>query len=222
MHENDAPRRGRDATVELLGAEVAALLRVAAAVPDAAGPALAGMVRAALAAGTGAVWLEELVLSAPLFVGFPRALVAAAALRAEVAQPAGDIGDAADYGAWPAWRERGEKACAAIYGGGYDRLRANVRALHPALDAWIVMDGYGRTLSRPGLPVKLREFCAIAMLVPQRAERQLHSHLRGALNVGAEPAEVDAVLDIVNAMAVVPGSRAAAARRLWLDLGRRG
>ncbi len=218
MRKDGVTIAGRDATVGALDEPTVGLVRVAAAIADAEQGVVAGLMQAALGRGTAAVWLEELVLSAVLFAGFPRALVAAAALRGLVPEVAGDPGDADDYAAWPAWLGRGEATCRAVYGANYDRLRANVRALHPALDAWIVMDGYGRTVSRPGLDLKRREFCAIAMLVPQRVPRQLRSHLHGALNAGATPAEVDAVLDIVSRMAGVPGSRAVAARRLWTEL----
>lgn len=58
--------------------------------------------------------------------------------------------------------------------------------------------GYGRTLSRPGLELKLREFCVIVQTAVLDTPRQLHSHLRGALNAGATSDEVEAVLGIAN------------------------
>jgi 4-carboxymuconolactone decarboxylase len=218
MHRNDVTAASRGATVGVLDQPTLGLVRVAAGLPDAEQGVIAGLMEAAVRGGTSAAWLEELVLSAVLFTGFPRALVAAAALRTVVPDLAGEPGDAADYGSWPTWRERGEETCRTIYGAQYEALRRRVRGLHPALDAWIVLDGYGRTLSRPALDLKRRELCAIAMLVPQRVPRQLRSHLLGARHAGATDAEVDAVLEVVARMAVVPGSRAAAARRLWSEL----
>lgn len=193
------------------GAIVAAAARIEAADPS----ALALAFRAALAAGAGAAWLDELVLEAVLFAGFPRALVAAGALRSVVPQPA-ETGDAASYDQWPEWRRRGEATCRVIYGERYDMLRRNVAALHPALDAWVVMDGYGRTLSRPALDLERRELCAIAMLVPQGVPRQLLSHLHGALNAGASRDEIAAALDI--AITESGTSNAEAARTLWTSL----
>ena len=137
------------AIVSALDTATRGLIQVAVGVHDADEEALAALMSAARSAGTGAVWIEELVLMAVLFAGFPRALVLAAALR-KVEPLAGDVGDAAEYDRWSEWRERGEATCRRIYGANYDALRRNVRALHPALDAWIVTDGYGRTLSRPG------------------------------------------------------------------------
>ena len=193
-----------------------ALVAVAAALYDAPEDEIARRFVAARAAGTSAVWLEELVLAAVLFVGFPRALVAAAALR-RVEPDAGAPGDAADYSRWREWRARGEETCRRIYGANYEKLRRNLAAMHPALDEWIVTEGYGRAISRPGLDLLRRELCAIAMLVPQGVPRQLHSHLRGALNAGAAPADVEATLDVVASKGMT-GARMEAARRLWGEM----
>ena len=93
------------------------------------------------------------------------------------------------------WQERGEVTCRVVYGRNYDRLRANVRALHPALDAWMVLEGYGRTLSRPGLDLRRRELCTVSQCVVLGAMRQLHSHFRGARHAGAGQEEIRAALE---------------------------
>jgi 4-carboxymuconolactone decarboxylase len=104
------------------------------------------------------------------------------------------------------WRTRGERTCAVVYGDAYERLRANVRALHPALDDWMIVEGYGKVLSRPGLSLKLRELAIVAACAASRQQRQLHSHLHGALNAGARPEEVESTLralsEIVPATAI--------------------
>ncbi len=45
--------------------------------------------------------------------------------------------------------------------------------------------GYGRILSRPGLTLRERELCVIAVLAGQNVAPQLSSHLRGAMRAGA-------------------------------------
>lgn len=207
-----APRSDRSTAI--VDAPTAALIRVAAAMADAPDELLERLVQEAKAAGTPGAWLDELVLAGVLFVGFPRALVVLAAVRREFPE-AGPEGDAADYAAWQRWKQRGEQACRKIYGANYDKLRANVRAMHPVLDAWILMDGYGRTMSRPGLDMARRELCSIAMLVPQRTPRQLHSHLRGALNCGASAEQVEAVFDLVATLPCVPADRIASSVTVW-------
>ncbi|MFI5208628.1 MAG: carboxymuconolactone decarboxylase family protein [Gemmatimonadales bacterium] len=191
------------------------LLVVAAALNEAT---LGGMVeqfRDARRAGTSAIWIEELVLEAALFVGYPKALVAAAAFR-QVEPKSGDPGDAADYERWRDWESRGEVTGRRIYGANYDKLQEILGALHPAIRAWIVLDGYGRTISRPGLDLMRRELCAIAMLVAQNTPRQLHSHLRGALNNGASPEDVDEALMLLAPL--VPPASAKAAFDLWREV----
>ena len=58
----------------------------------------------------------------------------------------------------------------------------------------MVGEGYGKVLGRPGLDLATRELCIAALLAVLRTPRQLYSHLRGALNAGAETAEVEEVL----------------------------
>jgi 4-carboxymuconolactone decarboxylase len=43
-----------------------------------------------------------------------------------------------------------------------------------------------------------RELCTVAQTAVLRTERQLHSHLRGALHSGASFDQVEAVLGVVN------------------------
>ena len=73
-----------------------------------------------------------------------------------------------------------------------------LNALHPDLAVWIVRDGYGRVLSRPGLTARERELLAVAALAALGGlEKQLESHVRGARRVGASEAEIRAVLKAV-------------------------
>jgi 4-carboxymuconolactone decarboxylase len=166
---------------------------------------------------TDHVAIEEVILQSYLFAGFPRTLNAMRMWRAvsERTAPvpnaagAGDAGasaiaesdealdDAADgfAGDLDTWRRRGEVTCAIVYGDSYEKLRKNIRDLHPALDDWMIVDGYGKVLSRPGLDLKTRELCVVAACAVSGQQRQLHSHLHGALNAGATAGEVGAVLD---------------------------
>jgi 4-carboxymuconolactone decarboxylase len=149
---------------------------------------------------TPALHIEELVLQSYLFCGFPRALNAAREWRrvAPTAAPTSD--EAEDFSLADEWRERGELTCAAVYGPMYDKLRLNVRDLHPALDAWMVVEGYGKVLGRPGLDLPRRELCIVAACAATGQDRQLHSHLRGALNVGVEVAVLRLAIDSLEAL----------------------
>jgi 4-carboxymuconolactone decarboxylase len=165
------------------------------------------MVRAASAATPEHV--EEVVPQSYLFSGFPRALNAAREWRrvAPTGAPASDEAD--DVGLGAEWRERGEQTLAAVYGDMYDKLRLNVRDLHPALDAWMVVDGYGKVLSRPGLDLPRRELCVVAACAAMGQDRQLHSHLRGALNVGVAPDILRDALDAIDELVSPPRMQSA-------------
>ena len=157
--------------------------------------------------------VEELVLQSYLFCGFPRALNAAREWRrvSQRSAPASD--ETEDVSLTEEWRERGELTCAAVYGSMYEKLRLNVRDLHPALDSWMVVDGYGKVLSRPGLDLERRELCIVAACAAMGQDRQLHSHLHGARNVGVAPAVISAAIDAL--ADIIGNTRHEAARMLW-------
>ncbi len=182
------------ATLPALDAEHVALVRVAAAIAAADEATMRTcMARAALDVRTE--WMEEVVLQSYLFAGFPRALNAAREWRKASGQPAPDRDDGELFADAHDWSARGEQTCAIVYGAFYEPLRRNIRALHPALDAWMITEGYGKVLSRPQLDLKRRELCVVAACAAAGQDRQLHSHLHGALNAGATPEAVGAVLD---------------------------
>lgn len=177
---------------------------------------VAGRLATARRAGTPPLWVDELLISSVLYVGFPRALVAMAAWRRLAPEPAAGA-EPADYERWREWRERGEAMCRQVYGRHYEQLRSNVRALHPALEQWMIVDGYGKTLGRPGLDPMRRELCSVAMLIPQQTPRQLLSHLGGALHTGATAAQVDEVFEVA-AEAGVDRQVLAVGLDLWHEL----
>lgn len=142
--------------------------------------------------------VDEVILQSYLFAGFPRTLNAARMWRAASGVPAPSSDDSALPSQSAEWERDGEATCAIVYGRSYEMLRRNVRELHPALDAWMITDGYGKVLSRPGLDLKTRELCIVAACAAAGQQRQLHSHLHGALNSGATPGEVAGTLDALS------------------------
>ena len=136
-------------------------------------------------------WTEEALLQSYLFAGFPRALNAMREWRKVSGRiaPIHDEGAEHEHRAGQ-WRTEGEETCARVYGEMYEKLRVNIAELHPALDAWMVVEGYGKVLSRPGLDLVRRELCIVAVCAVAKQDRQLQSHLHGALNVGATPGQI--------------------------------
>ena len=182
-------------TLEALDAPTRLLVRLAAAFVAGSEGRVRSELAAVLAGGVPEEWVEELILQSYLFAGFPRALNAAREWRRLSGRPAprSDDGERVDGAA--GWARRGEETCAIVYGAFYERLRHNIRELHPALDAWMIVDGYGKVLGRPGLDLRRRELCIVAACAVAEQDRQLHSHLHGALNAGASADEVTATLD---------------------------
>jgi len=174
------------------------LVRFAAAIAQGYEPELRERVEPLRSSQVPVAWVEELLLQSVLMVGYPRALIAFTVWRkfSGVEAPASDPDQ--DYDRASEWTRRGEELCAVVYGENYRKLRESVRTLHPAIDSWMITEGYGRTLARPGLDLKLRELCTVAQTAVLEAPRQLHSHLRGALNAGATFGQIEGVLSIVN------------------------
>lgn len=184
------------ATLHALDSETASLVRLAAVL---AGGSEAD-VRAELSMVHGVVnpiWIEEVILQTYLFAGFPRALNAARDWR-RISGRSAPTPAADEEREMLDFTQRGEATCATVYGEFYDRLRVNIRGLHPALDRWMITEGYGKVLGRPFLDLARRELCVVAACAIARQDRQLHSHLHGAVNAGAAAAVVSAALQVVS------------------------
>lgn len=128
----------------------------------------------------------ETVLQSYLFLGFPRMIEAALVFNeiygdsengTEVEKISGDEAEK--------WYQDGIKLCRKVYGKNYDRLEKRFLAVSPEVFRWMVLEGYGKVLSRPGLSQIERELAEVAALIVDKRERQLLSHVLGSLNVGA-------------------------------------
>lgn len=157
--------------------------------------------------------VEEALLQSYLFLGYPAALTALTAWRAVGGPHPVEIDDLATPERVADWIRRGESVCRRVYGRAYEKLRANVARAHPAMDQWMVTEGYGKVLGRPGLDLRDRELCIVAILAVTGWEPQLHSHLRGAVHAGARPSEVEEALEV--GLRYAGEQPAASARRLW-------
>jgi 4-carboxymuconolactone decarboxylase len=195
-----AKRARLTSTVPALDPDTRELVRLAAIIASGTEADIrAAMVRVARG-GVSPVWIEELILQTYLFGGFPRGLNAMREWRRASGRRAPERDDGERLDSTASWAQQGETTCRTVYGEMYERLRVNIRELHPALDTWMIVEGYGKVLSRPGLDLKRRELCVVAACAVMEQERQLHSHLHGALNAGATAGEVDETLALVDDM----------------------
>ncbi len=126
--------------------------------------------------------LEETLLQATLFYGFPRTVTAfeqlAAAWPATVPPAGGDVA--------PELRlEQGRALFAAIYGRNDAVVRQRLASFHAAFHDFVLEAAYGRILSRPGLDPRTRELLAVTALAAMAQIPQLIAHARGAMTFGA-------------------------------------
>lgn len=155
------------------------------------------------------VGVEEVILQSYLFLGYPTALNAFGLWREISGFDA--MEGVSDH--WEGWEERGKDVCRRVYGDQYENLRRNIEVLHPDMERWMVVEGYGKVLARPGLDLATRELCIAALLAVAGAPRQLYSHLRGALNAGAREDEIEVALEL--AISHMKDGKPEGARRVW-------
>lgn len=197
---------------EDLGRELGSLVLLSASLSARDEGAVDGALRQAVDQGCDPLAVEEVILQSYLFLGYPAALNGFARWRSISGRDApAPVGEDPEL-----WRERGERVCSAVYGHRYPALRENIRDLHPDMERWMVQEGYGKVLGRPGLSLVWREYCIVAILAVQGVLRQLHSHLRGALQVGGTPEEISAVLEVARKFQTPPAAEGAA--RTWHEV----
>ncbi|MEE9208653.1 MAG: carboxymuconolactone decarboxylase family protein [Gemmatimonadota bacterium] len=166
--------------------------------------------------------VEEALLQCYLFLGFPAALEAFMIWRDVAGESRSGMERNPGADTLEEWRRRGQTICKTVYQASFEKLRANVRRLHPELDRWMITEGYGKVLGRPGLSLAVRELCNVAILSATGWERQLRSHLHGALNAGASPGEIDDALESGLRLVSDPDWRPRA-KALWAQIrGRPG
>lgn len=190
-------------TNEPLPADLAALVRFSARIAIGTEADIRAGCAEVLAAEVPLAWVEECILQSYLMAGFPRALNAMREWRKVSGTPAPAPEEIPEPSLWR-WRTQGEQTCEIVYGKFYGKLRENIAHLHPALDEWMIIEGYGKILSRQGLELSLRELCIVAACAAMGQDRQLHSHFHGALNAGADRDEVVATLDALDGI-IEPG-----------------
>lgn len=143
---------------------------------------------------------REALLQTYLFAGYPRAINALGVL----ADTLGDRTGRSGHGDTPEepveepqiLEEKGLELMRLIYGRSLENLLSNMRVLHPDLARWIVREGYGKVLTRPGLSVRDRELCVVAILRALGCDRQLEAHRRGAQNAGASDLEISRAVEL--------------------------
>jgi 4-carboxymuconolactone decarboxylase len=92
--------------------------------------------------------------------------------------------------------ERGWELIQRIHNTVADKTLGGVGQVAPALSDMIVSFAYGDVMARPGLDIKTRQICIVAMLAAMGGHTapELKAHIRGALRVGWSKDEIAEVL----------------------------
>jgi len=133
--------------------------------------------------------IDEIILQCHLFLGFP-AMIEASRLFARIHSPRHNrnhLPQPYDAGECDGWNRKGMAKIKHIYGPAFDRLTEYINSFSPQVLTWMINDGYGQVLSRPGASFRLRELSVVATLTVTSYVNQLGAHVRGALNVGVNP-----------------------------------
>ena len=131
--------------------------------------------------------MYETLLQNYLFAGYPSALSSIKILKEYY--PNKILPKVADMNLYH-FRRTGEARCKKVYGNKFEKLISNINNFSPEMAEWLVLEGYGKVLSRPGLSFKERELCIVAVLAAMKFDDQLYSHINGAIKAGASADEI--------------------------------
>lgn len=154
------------------------------------------ILRGSLDAGIASHAIDETILQSHLFLGFP-AMIETARLFAKIRPrryKKTQLPEAYGSKTVKEWNREGLKKIRRLYGPAFDRLVPYINSFSPQVLTWMINDGYGQVLSRPGLSFHLRELCIVATLTVTAYENQLGAHIRGAVHVGVDADELNRVI----------------------------
>ncbi|MCP4581402.1 MAG: hypothetical protein GY839_07265 [candidate division Zixibacteria bacterium] len=158
---------------------------------------LKGLIKWAIERSVEPGEIYEVLLQGYLFLGYPVAIESFFVFD-EVTGPRQAAGDNF-FEEVPVWdynllKTQGKRTAQKVYAENFKPVFNNIWRLSPDLASGMVLEGYGRIISRPGLNLIEREFAVISALIVTDMPRQLYSHLRGSLNAGAHPTQIRAVI----------------------------
>jgi alkylhydroperoxidase/carboxymuconolactone decarboxylase family protein YurZ len=144
-----------------------------------------------------AAMIDEIILQSHLFLGFPAMIEAARIFAAVNPQHHNRDYLPEPYSADECrdWNRDGLEKIRSIYGPAFDRLVHYINSFSPRILTWMINDGYGQVLSRPGASFALRELSVVATLTVTSYVNQLGAHIRGALNVGVDSGLIGRTMD---------------------------
>ncbi len=158
---------------------------------------LKGLLRWALKSDIDPGEIYEILLQGHLFIGYPKAIesffIFNEIMGGEKEGVKSSCGDKEDVD-YDLFKDRGLKIAEQIYGKNFKPVYDNIRHLSSDLASGMIIEGYGRIISRPGLDLLTRELAIVAVLTVTFMPRQLYSHIKGSLNAGANSGQIRAII----------------------------
>ncbi len=151
--------------------------------------------------------IYEVLLQNYLFAGYPSALESLKIFKEYF--PKIIHNNSEDFNLYH-FRKNGVQNCRMIYGDKFEKLISNVNSFSPEMSNWLVLEGYGKVLSRKNLSLLEREYCIVSVLTALQFEEQLYSHINGAFRLGAKE---NSVREIINNLKLL-GDRKSAEKGL--------
>jgi 4-carboxymuconolactone decarboxylase len=155
------------------------------------------IMKTALDEGISSRMIDEIILQTHLFLGFP-AMIEASRMFADIHRPRHNKNQLpGPYSPQDCheWNKSGTQKIKRIYGPAFDRLVPYINSFSPQILTWMINDGYGQVLSRPGVSFPLRELSVVATLTVTAYTNQLKAHIRGALNTGVKQKVINRTMD---------------------------
>ena len=139
--------------------------------------------------------LYEALLQIHLFSGYPASIEGLSLLQEVYNEKPAAI---EEYNV-QLFKQRGEKLCRDIYTTVFEKMNKRMHSFSPELSEWMIIDGYGKTLSRANLDIQIRELINICILSLGKWKQQVISHIRGALHVGVEIHDIEEAIECLQA-----------------------
>ncbi|MCL5031251.1 MAG: hypothetical protein M1480_19790 [Bacteroidetes bacterium] len=138
--------------------------------------------------------IYEAILQTYLFAGFPVALISLSIFNEYF--PSCHNEDVQQVN--KNFDKIGEATCRKIYGNKFEKLISNTKKFSPELAEWLIVEGYGKVLSRDVLSLKERELINISILTALKFENQLYSHINGAYRLNTKISTIKEIISCLD------------------------
>ncbi len=141
--------------------------------------------------------LYECILQCYLFCGFPSAIESMRIFKKHYTK---FKRKKSEYN-YSKFKAAGSINCKLIYKKNYKKLIENINSYSPDLREWMIVEGYGKVFNRSGLSLIEREMINVAVLCIRYFENQLHSHMKGCINLGTSREDLKKLLSNIKSIA---------------------